>query len=183
MDRVRFQDYFSRVSGSYARYRPTYPPALFEMVARYAPALDCAWDCATGSCQAPVRSKSSRPRRSQRGVSGCACQVSGLDTASVDAVTVAQALQWFDRDRFTRKCGPCANPEPILAVSCYAGRFSFSAEVDAVTKRLNELFMDYWPAVYDDIKSFFDYLDRAEYRDKLFSALRIPLRTAGDPVV
>jgi len=54
MKSARFQDYFSRVSVSYARFRPTYPSGLFADVARHAPALDCAWDCATGSGQAAL---------------------------------------------------------------------------------------------------------------------------------
>jgi ubiquinone/menaquinone biosynthesis C-methylase UbiE len=197
MDRFRFQDYFSRVSASYARYRPTYPPALFEMVARYAPALDCAWDCATGSGQAAlglsrhfrkVVATDASPQQIQQATPVAnveyrvaPAEVSGLETASVDAVTVAQALQWFDRDRFYAEVRRVCTPGAILAVSCYAGRFSFSAEVDAVTKRLNELFMDYWPAVYDDLKSFFDHLDRAEYRDKLFSALAFPFEPLATP--
>src|SRR5262249_7708676 len=51
---ARFHDYFSRVWASYARFRPTYPTGLFETVARYAPALNRAWDCATGSGQAAL---------------------------------------------------------------------------------------------------------------------------------
>jgi hypothetical protein len=32
-----FQDYFSRVSASYARFRPTYPGGLFDTVAQKPP--------------------------------------------------------------------------------------------------------------------------------------------------
>src|SRR5215216_4084149 len=110
MNSTQFQDYFSRVSANYARYRPTYPPALFELLASYAPALDCAWDCATGSGQAAVGlsrhfRKVIATDASEEQVQQAApvvnveyrvapAEASGLERATIDAVTVAQALQW-----------------------------------------------------------------------------------------
>lgn len=47
-----FADHFSVRSRDYARFRPSYPPALFAWLAETAPARRLAWDCATGSGQA-----------------------------------------------------------------------------------------------------------------------------------
>jgi ubiquinone/menaquinone biosynthesis C-methylase UbiE len=166
MNAGRFQDHFSRVSASYARFRPTYPPGLFDVVAHYAPALDRAWDCATGSGQAAV----GLSRHFRKVVATDAspeqiahatpvanveyrlapAEASGLEASTVNAVTVAQALQWFDRDQFYAEVRRVCTPGAILAVWHYAGRFSFSPHIDTVTNQLHELLSDYCPAVYDD---------------------------------
>jgi len=44
-------DLFSKQSGTYAQYRPTYPAALFAYLA---PARKLAWDDATGNGQAAI---------------------------------------------------------------------------------------------------------------------------------
>ena len=194
----RFQDYFSGLSASYARFRPTYPPGLFDVVARYAPALDCAWDCATGSGQAavglsrhfrkvvatdasPVQIEHATPMAANVEYRVAPAETSGLETSTVNAVTVAQALQWFDRDQFYAEVRRVCTPGAILAVWHYAGRFSFSPQVDAVTEQLHELFIDYWPAVYDDLKRSFQHLDRPEYQEQLFSALSFPYEPLPTP--
>jgi ubiquinone/menaquinone biosynthesis C-methylase UbiE len=190
MNSARFQDYFSRVSASYARFRPTYPSALFGTVARYAPALDCAWDCATGSGQAAIglsrhfrqviaTDASSQQVQQATPVSNVAYRValaeaSGLDAGSVDAVTVAQALQWFDRDRFYAEVRRAGRPGAVLAVWFYAGRVSFNPEIDAVTEAIHMLFLKHWPPVYADLIQSMLHLDRPECREQLFSALAFP---------
>ena len=49
---MNFEDHFSTHAADYARYRPSYPNALFEFLARITPSHSLAWDCATGSGQA-----------------------------------------------------------------------------------------------------------------------------------
>ena len=48
------KDLFSAQSPDYARFRPTYPPALFAWLAGLAPARATAVDVGTGSGQAAV---------------------------------------------------------------------------------------------------------------------------------
>jgi hypothetical protein len=47
-----FKDHFSTQSSQYQRYRPHYPPALFEWLAELTQEHTLAWDCATGNGQA-----------------------------------------------------------------------------------------------------------------------------------
>ena len=49
-----FKDHFSTQAADYAKYRPHYPPALFEYLASIAPAKKVAWDCGTGNGQAAL---------------------------------------------------------------------------------------------------------------------------------
>jgi ubiquinone/menaquinone biosynthesis C-methylase UbiE len=49
---MEFKDHFSDHAVDYAEFRPEYPQALFEFLARTVKDHDLAWDCATGSGQA-----------------------------------------------------------------------------------------------------------------------------------
>ncbi|MES1194587.1 MAG: SAM-dependent methyltransferase, partial [Opitutus sp.] len=51
---MSFEDHFSTQAATYARARPTYPPALFAELARLAPGNALAWDAGTGNGQAAV---------------------------------------------------------------------------------------------------------------------------------
>src|SRR5437870_67862 len=46
-----FKDHFSDRAARYAAYRPHYPPAVADFVARIAPAREVAWDVGCGSGQ------------------------------------------------------------------------------------------------------------------------------------
>jgi ubiquinone/menaquinone biosynthesis C-methylase UbiE len=194
MNSVQFQDYFSSVSANYARFRPTYPTGLFEVVARYAPALDCAWDCATGSGQAAlglsrhfrkVVATDASPEQVQHAtlVTNVEYRValaedSGIETATVNAVAVAQALHWFNRDQFYSEVRRVCTPGAILAVWFYNGLdLSFSPQVDEVMHRLDKLLMDYWPPVYDELKKSF------HHKEELFSLLSFPFEPLPTPSI
>jgi SAM-dependent methyltransferase len=113
---VSFIDLFSDSADRYASARPRYPDALIDFIAQSSPSLDVAWDCGTGNGQAAVDLAryfrtvwATDPSQAQidhaiacTGVTYSvqpAEQVSFADH-SVDAITVAQALHWFDLDRF-----------------------------------------------------------------------------------
>ena len=48
------KDYFSQQSHSYLKYRPTYPPELFQYLSKYLKSGELVWDCATGNGQAAI---------------------------------------------------------------------------------------------------------------------------------
>lgn len=132
---MTFKDHFSSVAADYADSRPRYPAALFDFLAEAAPARNLAWDCATGNGQAAVALAEpfssvvatdasaeqlahafSRPR--VRYVAGRA-EPSPLRTATVDLVTVAQAIHWFDLDRFFAEVSRVLVPSGVLAFWTY----------------------------------------------------------------
>jgi SAM-dependent methyltransferase len=68
-----------------------------------------------------------------------------LPDASVDLVTVAQALHWFDQDRFHAEVARVLRPEGLIAVWTYE-RCAVTPAVDAVFARLYGPALDpYWP--------------------------------------
>jgi SAM-dependent methyltransferase len=157
-----FQDHFSGHADDYARYRPAYPAALFDWLADVVPARDRAWDCASGSGQAALglaerflavdatdgsaeqlAQMPAHPRVHRRVATA---ERSGLPARSVDLVTVAQALHWFDVPAFHAECARVVRPGGIVAAWCY-GALTVDPAVDAVVaERFERLVGGDWPA-------------------------------------
>ena len=132
---AEFSDHFSAVAEAYAAARPTYPPALFDHLAALAPSRAHAWDCAAGNGQATLAlaarfarvtaTDASKAQLAQAprhpGITYRAglAQESGLPDASVDLVTVAQALHWIDLPKFYEEVGRVLVADGVLAVWCY----------------------------------------------------------------
>jgi SAM-dependent methyltransferase len=64
-------------------------------------------------------------------------EATGVEPASADLVTVAQAFHWFDHPAFFREVQRIARPGGRLAVWCY-GLTSITPEVDAVVQQYYE---------------------------------------------
>ncbi|MBL8504268.1 MAG: class I SAM-dependent methyltransferase [Rhodocyclaceae bacterium] len=156
-----FKDHFSAQAGDYARYRPDYPPALFEWLAGIAPSQDIAWDCGTGSGQSAValaahfsRVIATDPSQSQldhaeahpRVDYRCTPAEVGLpETASVDLITVAQAIHWFDLDRFYAEARRVLKPGGVIAVWTYT-LLDVEAGIDELlTDFYKNVVGPYWP--------------------------------------
>ena len=153
------KDLFSGHSADYSRFRPTYPETLFEWCAEQSPARNAAWDCATGNGQAAVplarrfgrvfatdlSEKQLAEATRAPGVDyrvGTA-EASGLEPTSVDLVTAAQALHWFDHVRFAAEVRRVARPGALLAVWSY-GLSATSPEVDRVMHEFYEMTGPFW---------------------------------------
>jgi len=162
MTEPQFHDHFSNVAGLYTRFRPRYPSALFEYLASIAPKKVTAWDCATGSGQAAVElaqhfeqviatdasaeqiANAEQHSRIQYRVASA--ENSGLDSGSVDLITVAQALHWFDLPAFYTEVKRVLKPGGILAVWTY-GKMDF--DNPKVRSLLGHFYFNtvspYWP--------------------------------------
>ncbi len=72
---------------------------------------------------------------------------------SVDLITVAQALHWFNLDRFYSEVRRVARKGAAIAAWTY-GLHSISPEIDTVTDRLYRDVLDgYWPAEIRHVKT------------------------------
>ncbi len=71
-------------------------------------------------------------------------EASGLESASVDLVTVAQALHWFDVERFYAEVRRVLRPGGILAVWSY-DLMRVGPAVDACIDRLHDEVAPFWP--------------------------------------
>ena len=156
-----FKDHFSGHAADYSTYRPEYPPELFAWLASLCKEHQLAWDCATGNGQAAVEltnhfsyvigtDASAEQIYQALDYPRVEYQVAPAEKTefkdqSVDLITVAQALHWFDFDGFFNEVRRVLKPEGILAVWTYA-LHQITPEVDAVIEKLyNGLTGPYWP--------------------------------------
>ncbi len=159
---MTFKDYFSSLAAQYAAFRPKYPGALFDLLARVAPGRTRAWDCACGSGQATLdlaerfESVIATDASAQQIAAAmphprvtyavARAEASGIDNASLDVVTVAQALHWLDRPAFYAETRRVLKPEGVIAVWTYGiPRFNDSNLDRAMQTFYWETVGPYWP--------------------------------------
>ena len=156
-----FTDHFSALANAYASRRPHYPEELFHYLSSVCRGHELAWDCAAGSGQATIP----LTRHFRRVVATDASQAmlaqapphprveyrvtlaksSGLANASVDLVTVAQALHWLEPGEFYQEADRVLAPGGILAVWTYGTQ---TVENETVNRLLQVFYTDvvgpYW---------------------------------------
>ena len=153
---------FSTVAREYANFRPGYPPELFAWLARISASRDAVWDCGCGSGQAsvalaehflevyatdaaPEQIDAARPHPRVR-YSVAPAERSGLAEGSMDLVTVAQALHWFDVTAFCAEAVRVARPGALLAVWTYPRPQFVDAELDRrFFAFYSQVVGPYWP--------------------------------------
>jgi SAM-dependent methyltransferase len=157
-----FKDHFSQGAADYAEFRPRYPGALFDWLASETARHDLAWDCATGNGQAArglaahyarviatdaserqLAHAASHPRIEYR---VAAAHESGLPAASVDVVTVAQALHWLPLPQFFAEATRVLAPGGLIAAWGYSLPSISNAALDEALHRYHdEIVGPYWP--------------------------------------
>ncbi len=153
---------FGAFAKEYARFRPTYPDALFERLARLCDRRELAWDCGTGSGQAALGLARHFRRVAATDASFfqiahapsaqgifyvvCTAERSALREGSVDLVAVAQALHWFDFAEFYAEARRVLTPDGIIAVWSY-GLPSVNGAIDELVRSFyRDVVGPYWPA-------------------------------------
>ena len=166
---TNFKDYFSGHAAEYAKFRPRYPDELFEYLTSISPRHELAWDCATGNGQAAVelarhfnsviatdasaQQIESAESNDQVSYRVAPAEASGLDSASVDLILVAQALHWFDIDRFFTEAKRVLKDDGVLAISSYKV-LEITPEIDVIIwKFYRETTGPFWPLERDLVET------------------------------
>jgi SAM-dependent methyltransferase len=159
---VAFKDHFSSIAAQYAEFRPLYPDELFEYLASLVVTRKLAWDCACGNGQATlplaarfehvvgtdasaaqIAAAAPHPRTEYRVAPAEQC---GIAAACVDLITVAQALHWFEVERFYAEADRVLKPGGALAVWTYGGMRMPDEALDELLLQFNrEVVGPYWP--------------------------------------
>lgn len=130
------KDNFSTQSAQYAQFRPQYPAEMFEFLFSKTARFEAAWDCGTGNGQVAQvlaahfknvlatdisarQLEKAPPRPNVRYAVEPAEKCSAPD-GSFDLVTVAQAVHWFDFERFYAEVRRVLHPDGgLLALLGY----------------------------------------------------------------
>lgn len=165
-----YADHFSRLATAYASCRPGYPHELFAYLRGISTRHQVAWDCAAGTGQAslPLAGIFQRVIATDASASMIAqaaphpkveyrvapAEASGLDSASVDLVAVAQALHWLDVDLFYGEAKRVLVPGGVLAVWTYGNQYLGDKAVDnALARFYTDVVGPYWPGERRHVES------------------------------
>ncbi|GAV81496.1 Methyltransf_11 domain-containing protein [Cephalotus follicularis] len=134
---------FIKQAKQYAKGRPSYPQELFQFIASKTPIHDLAWDVGTGSGQAAqslakiyknVIATDTSPKQLEYAIklpniryqhtpptmSLAELEQNVAAHSSVDLVTIAQALHWFDLPIFYQHVSwVLKKPHGVIAAWCY----------------------------------------------------------------
>ncbi|MGE5209369.1 MAG: class I SAM-dependent methyltransferase [Alphaproteobacteria bacterium] len=165
-----FKDHFSKQAAGYAKFRPRYPQELFDYLGSIAPSLQIAWDCGTGSGQAAIGLASVFDRviatdASEKQIANAqpdkvveyrvaAAEDSGIGSETVDLVMVAQALHWFDLDRFYPEAQRVLKRDGVFAASAYNLLHIEPAIDDVVNRYYYDVVGPFWPPERELVEQF-----------------------------
>ena len=153
-------DNFSLGSADYAAFRPESPVEIYDFLYQNVERFDAAWDCGTGNGQvagvlaerfghvygtdisgeqlALAVQKDNITYLQQR------AELTTLPANSIDLLTVAQAIHWFDLDKFYAEVRRVARPGAVIGAWSYIV-LRVTPEVDAVVDHLyNNITHQHW---------------------------------------
>ncbi len=167
-------------------YRPSYPDELYAFLFKHTNRFGRALDCGTGNGQVAVRlaekfdevigidiskEQIARAFEGERITYKVAdASESGLDSESVDLITAAQALHWFNTDKFYREVERILKPSGLLACWGY-GLCTVNDQIDPLIQ-----------SFYDDVIGPFWPRQRMHIEEE-YNSLRFPYPTINHPDV
>ena len=182
---MTFKDHFSKHATDYAKFRPRYPQKLFDYLGSITPSRQLAWDCGTGSGQAAFGLASVFDRviatdASEKQIANAeshqkveyrvaASEDGGIESETLDLVMVAQALHWFDLDRFYAEVRRVLKHNGVFAASAYNLLHIEPAIDEVVSRYYYDVVGPFWPPERKLVEQFadlsfpFDAIDAPEF--------------------
>lgn len=154
------KDNFSSHSDEYAQFRPGYPEELFQFLQEKVSGKERAWDCGTGNGQVAGRISNffaevyatdisvqqliQATDRPNIHYSKQPAEKTNFPDSFFDLVIVAQAIHWFDFEKFYEEVSRTTKPEGMIAVMGY-GLFESNPATDQVIQHFyKEIVGPYW---------------------------------------
>ena len=156
------KDNFSAQAAAYAKYRPQYPESLFTYIIDFVKDKNTAWDCGTGNGQSAKelskyfntvlatdisqKQMDNAYKADNIFYSLQAAEKTNFANASIDLITVSQALHWFNFDKFYAEVNRVAKPGAIIAVWTYS-LLQITAAINAIIHHYHfNTLANYWDA-------------------------------------
>lgn len=178
-------DHFSPIALNYKKGRIAYPKSLYPYLRSLCQSSELAWDCATGTGQAAMDLSKEFNQVIATDMSDsllshadkchnieyrvAPAEHSELSYSSVDLITVAQAIHWFELSEFWNEVSRVSKPGGVLAYWGYLWPV-VNTSIDNVFKEFQSLIDSYWPEKcrllhkkYADIHPPFQVLDSPEF--------------------
>lgn len=169
------KDNFSKQAEIYAKFRPEYPPELYDVILNNTENRETAWDCATGNGQAAkvlakhfekVYATDISQKQIDNAVQAenieysiSAAEKTGFADNTFDLITVAQAIHWFDFDKFYNEVKRVAKPNATLAIWGYG---TLSVDENNINDLLHNFYWNivgkYWDAERKHIDNHYETL-------------------------
>jgi ubiquinone/menaquinone biosynthesis C-methylase UbiE len=156
------KDNFTLQAAKYSAFRPDYPDAMIEHILTFVNDYRSALDVATGNGQVARKlsphfknvfaidisekqlEKASRAENITYQISEA--EKTSFESHQFDLITVAQAVHWFDFERFYKEVKRILKPEGVFAIMGY-GLFSTNPESDEVLRDFyRNILGPYWDA-------------------------------------
>ena len=154
------KDNFSQQSADYARYRPVYPDAYFEFILSITKERNTAWDCGAGNGQVAeklsmyfdkIYATDISAQQIEQAVPNEKIEYSvqpaeqtNFPDGFFDLIVAAQAVHWFDFDRFYTEVNRTLKKDGIISVLGY-NRPVIVPEVDEIITRFYQTIVGpYW---------------------------------------
>lgn len=180
-----FKDNFSKLADVYLKFRPTYPKELFDFLSSLTSEHKIAWDCGTGNGQSALQLTdyyekvfASDPSKEQikKAIphSKIVYKVENAESPgsigdhSVDLITVAQALHWFDFERFYTQVKRVLNPTGIIAVWAYG--------IPVINKELDNIIKDFHDNIVGEC-----WLPENKFIEQGYSTIPFPFKEIKTP--
>ncbi|MFP2996297.1 class I SAM-dependent methyltransferase [Spongiivirga sp. MCCC 1A20706] len=162
------KDHFSSHADDYVKYRPTYPSDLYRFLEAEVPNKNVAWDCGTGNgqvafqlakrfCQVYATDISQQQldmalTKDNIEYSVQAAEETTFSNDLFDLVIVAQAIHWFNFEKFYAEVRRTARKNARICVVGY-GLIKICPEVDNIIGDFySSVIRPYW----DDERKFID---------------------------
>ncbi|MCB7480042.1 class I SAM-dependent methyltransferase [Christiangramia sediminis] len=156
------KDNFSSKSANYKKFRPGYPSEVYEFIKSKLGSFEYAWDCGTGNGQVAgelakffdrVEATDISENQLKNAIQTPAISYSiqpaektNFKKDQFDLIICAQAVHWFDFDRFYTEVKRCLKPNGLLVLMGY-GLFTSNPETNRVIAEFYEKTIGpYWDA-------------------------------------
>ncbi len=179
------KDLFSNHSLHYKQARPNYSIQIVKEILKHVPGRAFAWDCGAGSGQftqllAPyfdyvIATDISEAQLQQApyfenvSYQVQAAEQTSIAAQSIDLVTVAQAIHWFDFDAFYTEVKRVLKPQGVFAAIGYGLIEVQDAAINSLVQQL----------YFDTLNDYWD--SERRYIDELYQTIPFPFHEQAVP--
>ena len=172
------KDNFSNIAEIYSAFRPEFPPEFIDALCNLSLSKNLVWDCGTGNGQVAkylakhfdkviatdisINQIDKAVRLSNIDYRVESAENASLENKSVDLIVVAQAVHWFDFEKFYREANRFLTGNGIIAVIGYP---LFKTDIP----ELNELIQNFYSNI---IGKYWDAERR--YIDEKYETIPFP---------